>query len=214
METPETVWLTVTEIAKRPGNGSKANVSKKVKRLRDGGDLKDGVSVRLNARGHVEAVDVAVFESLVASVGDQSKAPVIETLPTAPQALPTDSAVVRGPEAGTLNHAKLQAQQIAAKKAAIELAQLRGHLCRLDLVREYGRDLGTTMLESLAIIPAWAEDIADAMEEGGEPRVRKVLEAKVRELQAILADAFAAREKDLPEGDPEPPLEGHLLAAE
>lgn len=207
METSETVWKTVSEIANRTGV-SKAAVSKRIKRFRESGDLIDGEHVRTNAKGHVASVDVARYEQLIEQTGDASKAPIPATAPQA------SAKVTEMPASGSLNAARLEETQIRVRKAKLEMAEMEGQLCRADLVRHHGEELAGIVLEALNGSTAHAEDLLAAYQEHGISGFNKGFKRMLLTVRTDIAARFKAYAAENMDGDPEPALDVLPMAAE
>lgn len=205
METAVSPRLTVTDAAKRFGV-SKAAMSKKVAKLRASGALKPP-AIQLNHLGHVTSIDAAHLEHVLAKFGDAGRsASQIEAQSPADQDLRPHAAPLKG----SLDEAKLREARIRAERAALELAEKRQQLCRVDRIDDAASEMAGILVEVLQLSLASVEELFGAADQDGLPGLRRALVQHVDAQRKALADALKARAETAPEAEEAPNLD-HMI---
>ena len=191
--TPRSVMWSITQIAEREGV-SKQAISKAVKRLA----AHNGLTVERDARGHIKAVNVALYDHLRGQYRDPSKDQ--RPAPTSANGKAGGKADER--VADSLDEASRQRAWLAAERERIALAEDKGKLLRAAGVADALVSAGADIAHILDRGVNATDELAAAVARDGVHGLRVGLKKLFGRMRGDIADALAKVAGEAPPLEP------------
>lgn len=188
-----TLWLSVSELAKRKGV-TKQTMSERIGKLAADGKLE----IRQGAH-RAKLVNLVQYDLVVGDVMDLAKTQAAATVRSIREGaarneesgLPFD-----GRRMGNFGAAQAERAQYEAELKKLELAERRGQLVAISQVASAVNRIGEAIIQVIERLPLRAAEIAGAATNDGEMGVRVVLKAIVIDTRAAIAEALRGIERE------------------